>query len=177
VSLPFHSALHSIHLPFALSFHWPTCFSGSISFSPLCSFSFLSRIPLVPCTLPFHPFCLQTLLPAFTLNLFLLHYSHTMQLGVSLSSPGTPLKNFSCTFLPLRVPSLPRFLPHTLSVMLSNIILLLKSPSHFLSPIPQTHPTTYLSDVCLTIGGSFVECVTQVFKSFTLSIFLPSQVH
>jgi hypothetical protein len=50
------------------SFHF---FTGSISLSPSppCSLTFLSSIPSVSCTLPFHPFCPQTLPLSFSLSL------------------------------------------------------------------------------------------------------------
>jgi hypothetical protein len=48
--------------------HWLTRFSASINLSPSpSSFSFLSSIR--SCTLPFHPFCLQTLPFSFPLSL------------------------------------------------------------------------------------------------------------
>jgi hypothetical protein len=52
--------------------------------------------------------------------------------------------------------------------MLSNIILLLlKSPPHFLFPIPQTHPTTLFAFLNISlIRISFVECATQLVYSF-----------
>jgi hypothetical protein len=68
-----------IHLPFALNLYTSSLI---VYFSLLLLrvFSQLSRIPSVSCTLPFLPFCLQTLgalFPAFTLSLFLLHSSLT----------------------------------------------------------------------------------------------------
>jgi hypothetical protein len=90
------------------------------------------------------------LFPAFTLSLFLLHSSLTMQPGLSLSTLTYFSRIFStssCSFhLQISAPFI-----NKLSVMLSNIIiLLLKSPSHFLSSILQTHPTTLF--VFLTIS-------------------------
>jgi hypothetical protein len=76
----FHSAPDSSIFLLLLIFpflHWHIHTSGSTSFSPSspCSFSFFSSIPSVSCTLPFHPFCLQTFKPSFTLSLSLLHSS------------------------------------------------------------------------------------------------------
>jgi hypothetical protein len=86
------------------------------------------------------------LFPAFNFSLFLLHSSLTMYPGVSLSTPSTHLKYFSCSLSTSSCsfhPQISVAYISTLSTMLPNIIiLLLKSPPHFLSPIPQTHPTT-----------------------------------
>jgi hypothetical protein len=78
VSLSFHSALHASIFLFLSTFallHWHTRYSGSISLSPSspCSFSFLSSIALVFGTLPFHPFCPQTLLFSFVTWRFSVH--------------------------------------------------------------------------------------------------------
>jgi hypothetical protein len=138
-------------------FHRHTRSSDSISFSPSspCSFYFLSSIPLVSCPLPFHPFCLQTLPLSFPLSL-------------SAYSSLT-LKYFSCTFptsscsfhLQISAPDI-----NTLSIMLSNIIiLLLKSPPNFLSPIPQTDSTLPSS------SPSYKYC------SLVLFSYLPSSTH
>jgi hypothetical protein len=108
-----------IHLHFALILpilHWHTRSSGSNNLSPSspCSFSFLSSIPLVSCTLPFHPFCLQTLPLSFPLSLSA--YSSSLTRYVTW--------RFS---LPLLVPQISA---------LHIIILPLKTP------IPKTHLTT-----------------------------------
>jgi hypothetical protein len=104
----------------------------------------LLRVPLVYCTLPFHPFYLQTLLLSFLLSLSA-YYSCTRpslcNLRLSVHSHISLVLS-----LPLLVPSIPRS-PYIniLSIMLSNIIiLLLKSPPHFLSPTPHTHSTTFI---------------------------------
>jgi hypothetical protein len=59
--------------------------------------------------------------------------------------------------------------------MLSNIIiLLLKSPPHFLSPIPQHIPLLLtISLIC----GFYLNVYPKYFNWFTCSIFLPSQFH
>jgi hypothetical protein len=84
--------------------HWHTRFSDSISLS-LCFFSvlfsFLSSFRLVSCTFPFHRFCLQTLAFSFPLSLSAFSSYILPSLckpGVSLSTPSTSVKYFSCTF-------------------------------------------------------------------------------
>jgi hypothetical protein len=63
---PFYSALHSsIFLLLLIFSHFftrkPVFLIVFLSLSSKVFFSFLSSIPLVSCTLPFHPFCLQIL--------------------------------------------------------------------------------------------------------------------
>jgi hypothetical protein len=114
--------------------HWHICSSGSTSLSSPCSFSFLSSIPSVSCTLPFHPFCLQTSQLSFPLSL-------SACSSCTLPSPWTlvflcPLlallsNIFLALSLPLPVPSIPISLPcPSLCIMLSP-----------LSLSSQTHPT------------------------------------
>jgi hypothetical protein len=67
-STQLHSCIFLLIVIFSL-LHWHTRFSD-ISLSPSSPyFFFLSSIPLVSCTFPFYPFCLQTLPLSFPLSL------------------------------------------------------------------------------------------------------------
>jgi hypothetical protein len=90
------------------------CPSGSTSLFPSSppSFSFLSSIPSVFCTLLFYPFCLQI----FPLSLSA--YSSYTLLALNNRALLCPLLPFLSNiflplFLPLLVPSIPRSLPRT----------------------------------------------------------------
>jgi hypothetical protein len=126
-----------IHLHFALIFpllHWHTRSSGSNYLSPSspCSFSFLSNIPLVSCTLPCHPFCLQILPLSFPLSLSA-YSSCTLPSLCNLAFLSTS----SCFFYP------------QISA-LYIIILLLKSPLHFLL-FPKHIPRPYLPSSTISL--------------------------
>jgi hypothetical protein len=123
----------------------------SLSPSSPCSFSFLSIIPSVSCTLPFHPFCL--FFPGFTFNLFLLH-----------SSLLAPISNFFllCLYLLLFLPSSDFYPVHQYA--LDHALKHHHSPPEIisplsLSPIPQTHSTTLFAFLTISLlCGSFIEC-------------------
>jgi hypothetical protein len=148
--------------------HWHTGFSDNISLF------FLSSIPLVSCTLPFHSFCLQTLPLFFPLSLSA-YSSYILRSLCNVAFLCPLLAPFSNIFFALscsfhRQTSAPYINTLVLSIMLSNIIIfLLKSPPHFfLSYSPNTSHYLiclphYFSDMCL-IRDSFIECVTQVFE-------------
>jgi hypothetical protein len=116
--LSLHSCLSvSLYLLFSSTFiHLPFALNLSTSSSP-CSFSFHSSIPLVSCTLSFHPFCPQTLPLSFTLS-FSAYSSYTLPSLCNLTFLCpllAPLSNiFLALFLPLLVPSIPTFLPRTI---------------------------------------------------------------
>jgi hypothetical protein len=123
--------------------HWQSrSFSStSLSLSSPCSFSFLSSIFSVFCTLLFHPFCLQTFrsLSRFhsePISLALFPHWHSLHLLLFPPSPDL------CPYI------------NTLSNII--ILLLLLSLFYFIYHY-------YLSLVCL-VRGSFVEGVTQVFE-------------
>jgi hypothetical protein len=146
-----------IHLPLLSIFphlHWHTRSSGSISpLSPSspCSFTFLSSIPLVSGTLPFHSFCPQTLPLSFPRSLSA-NSSCTLPKLYNLAFLCpllAPISNiFHALSLPSVIPSIPRPLPRTsvysLSYPQNIIILLLTASPHCLSSIPHTHPLPYL---------------------------------
>jgi hypothetical protein len=129
-----------------------------LSPSSLCFLLFLlhSSLPSI---------CLQTLPLSFPLSLSA-YSSYTLSSLCNLAFPSSllvPLSTSPCSFHPqISAPYI-----NTLSIMLSNIIILLPeitsllslsySPntSHCLFCFPQ-----YLSDIC-RICGSFIECVTQ----------------
>jgi hypothetical protein len=164
VSLSLSLSSTFIHLPSALLIfpllHRRTRSSDSISLSPssLCFLLFLlhSSLPSI---------CLQTLPLSFQLSLSA-YSSYTLSSLCNLAFPSSllvPLSTSPCSFHPqISAPYI-----NTLSIMLSNIIILLPeitsllslsySPntSHCLICFPQ-----YLSDIC-RICGSFIECVTQ----------------
>jgi hypothetical protein len=133
-----------IHLPFALNL------STSSLVPSLFFFVSLQHSASAGCTLPFHSFCPQTLPLSFPLSLSaysscalpsLCNLAFLCPLLAPISNIyfSWTLSTSSCSFHPqISAPYI-----NTLSTMLSNIIiLLLKSPPHFLSPIPHTHPTT-----------------------------------
>jgi hypothetical protein len=166
--------------------HWHTRSSGHIFLSPSspCSFSFLSSILLVFCTLLFLSSNFAALFPAFTLSLFFLYSSLNMQPGVSLSSPSTHLKYFFCSLSTSFCSFHPRISARTLYHALEHH----HSPPEITSPLSLSYSPHrfhylvclphYLSDVCL-IRGSFIECVAQVFvflfssSQYSLPAFLP----
>jgi hypothetical protein len=68
--------------------------------------------------------------------------------GISLSNLSTRLKYFSCILLPPLVLFIPRFLLRTSARSLPALEQHHSPPEltlHFLSPIPQTHPTTLIA--------------------------------
>jgi energy-converting hydrogenase Eha subunit C len=88
------------------------------------------------------------------------------------SNPSTPLKYFSCTFSTSSRSFHPKISApyiNILFVMLSNIIiLLLKSPLHFLSPI--LHTLLTISLICALFLALSLD-VTQVFELVYLFYF------
>jgi hypothetical protein len=149
-------------------------FHSSDSISPFpsspCSFPFLSSIPLLSCTLPFHPFCLQTLPLSFPLSLSACSsYIFLSLCYLAFLCPLlAPLSNI---FPALSLPSL----------VLSILSLLLKSPPHFLSPILHTHSTTLFAFLTVSLLCALsVALWSQVFElahsfyfpSFPLSLIL-----
>jgi hypothetical protein len=129
---PFHSAQHSSIFFLLLIIpllHWHTRFSDSISLSPSSPYFFLfSIIPLVFCTLPFHPFCVQTLPLSFPLSLWA--YLSSLCNLAFLCPLLAPLSNiFLPLSLPLLVPSIPDLCPvheytlsHAVTLLLWNIL-------------------------------------------------------
>jgi hypothetical protein len=84
--------------------HWHTRFSDSISLSiSFFLFSFLFSIPLVSCTPPFRPFCLQTLPCSFPLSLSA-YSSCTLSSLCNLAFPCPLLAPLSNIFLALSLP-------------------------------------------------------------------------
>jgi hypothetical protein len=68
-------------------------------------------------------------------HVFQKHPVYVIWYIIWLSTPSTPLKYFLALSLPLHAHSIPRYI---ISIMLSIILILLKSPPHFLPPVPQT---------------------------------------
>jgi hypothetical protein len=84
--------------------HWHTRFSDSISLSlSFFLFSFLFSIPLVSCTPPFRPFCLQTLPCSFPFSLSA-YSSCTLSSLCNLAFPCPLLAPLSNIFLALSLP-------------------------------------------------------------------------
>jgi hypothetical protein len=167
--------------------HWHTRSSGSSSLFPSfpCFFSFLFSIPSVSCTLPFHPFCPQTLPFSFLLSLSACS-SYTLPSLCNLAflcSFLPPLSNiFLAHSLAPLVSFIPRFLPRTSIYSLYHALKHHHSPPEITYPLSLSYfPHTshylvcvphYLSHVCL-VRGSFVEGVAQVYE-LTHSFYFPS---
>jgi hypothetical protein len=118
----------------------------------------LHSIPSVSWTLSVHLFCPHTLPPSFPLSLSV--YSSCTLLSLSILAFRSPflapsLKYFSCIFSISSCSFYPQISApyiNILSIMVSNIIiLLLKSPPHFLSLIPHTHPTTLFAFLTISL--------------------------
>jgi hypothetical protein len=160
--------------------HWHTRSFGRTFLSPsLCSFSFLSSILLLFCTLRFLSSNFAALFPSFTLSPFLLYFSLNTQPAVSLSIPSTHLKYFSCTLSTSFCSFHPRIFAPYINILyhalehhhpppeITSPLSLSYSPhtSHYLVCLPH-----YLSDVCL-IRDSFIECIAQVCICLSLFVF------
>jgi hypothetical protein len=168
--------------------HWHTRFSDSISPS-LCFFSvlfsFLSSFRLVSCTFPFHRFCLQTLSFSFPLSLSAFSSYILPSLckpGVSLSTPSTSVKYFSCTFSTSSCSQISA--PHLHQYTLYHALKHHHSPPKITSPLSLSyspkHPTTLFAFLIISLICALsvaLSLVTQIFELVYLFYFPSSQFH
>jgi hypothetical protein len=155
-------------------------FDSFPSFLLVCVFVPFSQLYIPPssfCSRSFHfftgipvslvVFLLRVLCLFFQYSVTILHSSLPSILSSNLAAlfPAFTLSLFFLHFLYL-------FFFHHSIMLLNIIILLLKAPLLFLSPIPQAHPTTFIAFLTISLI-----CALSVALSILLSIFLPFQLH